>query len=195
MKIFQKTRTSNIDDDDDAKISKFFRKNKRETSSINETTTSSCDVNNCNNITLKVFDKTTIFDDDFDEMTTTKRCSNILTKNKFNRFDNVMIYLITFSYFCTKLTTLSSFDKFFQISYSKSYFFHLIKYFDFFFYLTFVDKTFYLEKFNVDNVFFDEHEIRLIKFEFAKKIVKKNEIWFQLRDIKNEIYTSIIRNN
>ena len=137
-----------------------------------------------NNVTIsKIFNKITTFNDDFDEITTTKRCcfKDILTmfdsKNIFNRFDNVMTRLTIFSYFCTKSTISSSFDKFFQTSYSKSYFFHRIKYFDsFFFNLSFVDISFDLEKFNVDNIVFNEHEIQLIKFEFTKKIVKKNKI-------------------
>ena len=45
----------------------------------------------------------------------------------------------------------------------------------FFFYLTFINKSFDFEKFDFDNVFFDEYEIRMIKFEFAKKIVKKKQ--------------------
>ena len=107
-----------------------------------KTRTSICDVIDCDVddiTTSKIFDKTTTFDDDFIEITTTKRCcfENVLTmfdsKNIFNRFDNVMIYLTTFSYFCTKSTTSSSFDKFFQTLYSSSYFFQRIKYFDFFF--------------------------------------------------------------
>ena len=107
-----------------------------------KTKTSICDVINddVDNITTsKIFNEITTFDNDFVEITTTKRCcfENVLTifdsKNNFSRFDNVMIYLTTFSYFRTKSTTSSSFDKFFQTLYSKSYFFHRIKYFDFFF--------------------------------------------------------------
>ena len=109
---------------------------------FHETRTSICNVidDNVDNVTTsKIFDKMTTFDDDFVEITTTKRCcfENVLTmfdsKNIFNRFDNVIIYLTTFSYFCTRSTTSSSFDKFFQTSYSRSYFFYRIKYFDFFF--------------------------------------------------------------
>ena len=65
----------------------------------------------------------------FNEITTIKRCcfEDVLTtfdsKNIFNRFDDVIIYLTIFSYFRTKSTTLSSFNKFLQILYSKSYFF------------------------------------------------------------------------
>ena len=117
--VFQKTRRSNddvIDDDDDATMSKLF----------------------CKSLIMKIFRKLTRFDDDFDEMTTTKRCfENFLTmfdsKSIFNRFNNVMIFLTTFSYFRTKSMTSSSFDKFFQTLYSSSYFFHRIKYSCFFF--------------------------------------------------------------
>ena len=102
-----------------------------------------CDMINdddVNNVKIsKIFDKMTTFNDNFDKITITKRCcfENILTifdfKDIFNRFDNVMIRLTTFSYSRTKSTISSNFDKFFQISYSKSYFFHHINYFDFFF--------------------------------------------------------------
>ena len=83
----------------------FFRK----------TRTSICDMidDEVDNITTsKIFDKMTTFDDDFVEITTTKRCcfENVLllfnSKNIFNRFDNVIIYLTIFSYFCAKSTRL-----------------------------------------------------------------------------------------
>ena len=119
MIVFRKTKTSNddvIDDDDNATILKFF----------------------CKSLIMKIFRQLTKFDDDFDEMTTTKRCfENFLTifdlKSIFNRFDNVITFLTTFSYSRTRSTTSSSFDKFFRTLYSSSYFFHRIKYSCFFF--------------------------------------------------------------
>ena len=174
IKVFEKTRTLNNDviNNDNATLSKAFRK-----------------LTMFNDMTTKIIDMITKFNDDFEEITITKRCFNIFltifnSKNILIRFDNVMIYLIIFSYFCTNSTILSSFDKFLQISYSSLYSFYCIKYFDFFFNLTFVDKLFNFEKFNINNIILNEYEIRLIKFKFEKKIVKKTKHNFNYTILK-----------
>ena len=120
-----------------------------------------------NNVTIsKIFDKVMTLDDDFNEIITTKRCDfeDVLTmfdsKNIFNQFDNVMIYLMTFSYFRTKSTTSSSFDKFLQTLYSSSYSFYRIKYFCFFFiYYLFINRS--ISKNLILTIFFSTN----IKFE------------------------------
>ena len=161
IKIFQKTRTSicNIIDDD---------------------------VDNV--IMSKIFDKMTTFDDNFDEITTTKRYyfENILTifdsKNIFNRFNNVIIYLTTFSYFRTKSTTLSSFDNFFQTLYSNLYFFYRIKYFDSFFFWRLlinrsISKNLTLTILFSTNIKFDWLNLNLRKKSSKKTKHNFNYVW------------------